>query len=271
MNACIFVPSHIHYDNQINLLSRCLTSLLNQTKKINIHVSLSYNKRYKTKIDKKILQKFNNVSFMTHNKQLYQMEHIYELTKIYASKYDLIMFCDDDDTYKNIRVEKMLFIYDQCKDMIRCGVNELVESDKNIPEFWRYMIRSEILVDFFSRFKKKNQMMLLKHIYADMYLRIYLRKINMSKNEKIDNYIAIPVTNKDDELYQYNIDNKDSICATIMYRPISESMYNNMFLQITTCTSDDEFKKISSEYNLGPDKTNTLYKIYHFCNDYLYE
>ena len=36
MNTCIFVPSHIHHSEQIELLNKCLSSLINQTQKTKI-------------------------------------------------------------------------------------------------------------------------------------------------------------------------------------------------------------------------------------------
>jgi hypothetical protein len=245
--------------------------LINQTQKAKIYVSLSFNEKFKKNITDKLLMAFaKNVQFLFHKKQLFQMEHIYELTKKYATFHDLIMFCDDDDTYKDIRVEKFCGSYEWgIKNLIYFGgVIELVEPDtkSSYPEFWRYGVTSKILTEFFERFEKNNTFELLKHIFGDMYFRYYLRLIN--KNNKNFGYATILIDKKENELYQYNLNNENSVCATIKNRNIDEIHCNNLLLNLLKCISDDEFRKLTDSINkkdlYGP------FLVYWFCKNKLY-
>jgi hypothetical protein len=213
-------------------------------------VSLSFNEKFKKDITDKLLMAFaENVQFLFHKKQLFQMEHIYELTKKYATLHDLIMFCDDDDTYKDIRVDKFCEGYEWgIKNIIYFGgVKEIVESSdpkSEAPEFWRYGVTSKILTEFFERFEKNNTFELLKHIFGDMYFRYYLRLIN--KNNKNFGYATILIDKKESELYQYNLNNENSVCATIKNRDKNEIHSNNLLLNLLKCMSNDEFHKLTN-------------------------
>jgi len=89
----------------------------------------------------------------------------------------MLMFCDDDDTYHNIRVETFIQYFEQGKkydpSSFYGGVREVVNSSNpgsEQPEYWTYGIRSDILTDFFPRFSGDNNN-LLKHKFGDLYLR----------------------------------------------------------------------------------------------------
>lgn len=272
MNICVFVPSHIYYNGQIELLNKCLLSLVNQTKKVKIYVSISYDEKFKKEITDKLLMIFNkDVQFLFHKKQLFQMEHIYKLTQKYASHHDLIMFCDDDDTYKDIRVEEFCKCYEWGIKNIKYlgGVKEiigLVDPESKAPEFWRYGIISKILIDFFERFEKNNKLELLKHIFGDMYFRYYLRRIN--RNNKNFGYATILIDKNENELYQYNINNENSICATIKNRNKREIYSNNLLLDVLKCVSDDEFNKLTNY--LDKNSLEGALLVYRFCKNILY-
>lgn len=199
------------------------------------------------------------------------MEHIYELTQKYALLYDLIMFCDDDDTYENTRVEKFCECYEWgIKNIIFLGgVKEIVNSIDPIseaPEFWRYGVTPNILIDFFERFKKNNTLVLLKHIFGDMYFRYFLRLINRN-NEKFG-YATIVIDKEEHELYHYNINNENSICATLKKRDNDEIYTNNLLLELLKCMSDDDFHKLTTK--LDKKSVKGAFLIYWFCKNKLY-
>lgn len=110
--VCIFIPSHINYNGQIDLLYSCLESLISQTNIPDIYISISFgNDTYKKEFTEKILRNFPKPKYLFSKQKLFQMEHIYKLTKNYANNYELIMFCDDDDTYNKNRVQKIVEAY----------------------------------------------------------------------------------------------------------------------------------------------------------------
>ena len=74
-----------------------------------------------------------------------------------------------------------------------------------------------------------------------MCFRYYLRLIN--KNNKNCGYVAILIDKKENELYQYNLNNENSVCATIKNRNKDEIHSNNLLLNLLKCMSDNEFHK----------------------------
>ena len=216
MNICVFVPSHINYDGQLTYLDKCLTSLVNQTYKCDIYVAISFELDvYKTLFAQETLSKFaSTVKFVISRTQKFQMEHIHTLLLYTKDKnYDLIMFCDDDDTYTNDRVDVFIQCYEynaKCQSNEMAGVREYINTsdpEHSIPEYWCYAVKPYILQSFFDRCI--DHMHLLKHKFADTYLRNYLRRSHKSLS-----WGAI-ISDNDNCLYKYNIDNPKSICGKL--------------------------------------------------------
>eukprot|EP01084_Bolivina_argentea_P018161 33856_1 len=115
-NIAICVASHLYYDNQLNLLDRCLQSLTSQTEKADIVVAISFaNQQYKQLFATHILRKYargTGIKFKFSNERKSQMKHILNVMPL-IRKHDLIMFCDDDDTYHKDRV-RIFSEYFQC-------------------------------------------------------------------------------------------------------------------------------------------------------------
>lgn len=232
-DICIFVPSHIGYDLQMEYLSKCLESLIFQNEKADIYVSISYEEKYKEKVMIFVEAfKLKGINFNIECTQKYQMEHIYLLSKIIENKYyDLIFFCDDDDTYEPTRIKQMClsmcYAYmNMSKEKIKLlgGVREYVKDEgclieNQIPEYWAYGIKQRLLENFFDFFK--DDMELLKHIFADEYFRMYLRN-----NKEYSEWSGIDNT-RSKPLYNYNIINPDSICGRIKKLKKSVIKYTN--------------------------------------------
>eukprot|EP01083_Nonionella_stella_P172786 594045_1 len=74
---CVCVASHVHYKTQIQLLDRCLESLIHQTTPIDIYVSISFGADvYKKEFNQLILKKyFKVVKFTLCAERKYQMKH----------------------------------------------------------------------------------------------------------------------------------------------------------------------------------------------------
>lgn len=205
---CIFVASHITYSEQINLLEKCITSLLNQTIKCDVRISVSYIQEFKHELFDLVKKYKTDIFFYISDVRMYQMEHLYFLNK-YSKLYDLIAFCDDDDLYENDRIEFFMIKFNELRDKGEkkfmkeyseklddyeielykkgekiSGFYEVFNKDVNHREFWSYVIFSDVLENFFLIFK--DHLHLLKNNYADYYLRHYLyyKKITFGIRDK---------------------------------------------------------------------------------------
>lgn len=234
---CILIASHIYYDNQIELFKNCLLSLKNQTYTADIYVSVSFeNEKFKELFINNILNIVDNINilFILSDKQLYQMEHIYVFNE-YIKKYDLIMFCDDDDTYDKERVElinKMYIEYlSNKKDREFAGFIEIIDVEMDdAPEFWCYTITPIIYNDFYDRCK--NDMDLLKYDYGDMYFRNYLRLISDKKYYYYTYKLDRPSYN--------HYTNPDGICGSQVKKDL-DICIRNVIIVLISCLCNIDF------------------------------
>jgi hypothetical protein len=213
MKTAVLVPSHIYYSDQLERLDRCLKSLRSQTSIPDIFVSISFeNDTYKREFSK-VLRNYPSVTFKLSSQQKFQMEHLFILSHL-IDDYDMIMFCDDDDTYLPIRVERFIECFKIIKEQSSTynmqfgGVREVDDINiNNIPEYWAYGIVPSLLIQFFKRIRGYENLMC--HKFADMYFRNYLRQTG-------GNSIAFGLlspSNSELKFYEYTIDNPNSICA----------------------------------------------------------
>eukprot|EP01084_Bolivina_argentea_P149718 261514_1 len=220
-----FVATHLSYEGQLTLLNRCLQSLLNQTKKTDIIVSISFStKKYKKSFENQILKKYlTQIKFILASKQKSQMQHVNRCRLwIKNRKYKLITFLDDDDAYHPTRIQTFSENYDltisefQNSNKEIAGVKEFTSIKgqteqqtltQHNPEFWAYGVKPGILDLFFERMK--GSMYLLKYNYADMYLRHFLARLSR------DLYAWSTIETKMFVLYQYNNNNINSICGKL--------------------------------------------------------
>lgn len=247
MKTCVLIASHISYEGQIELLYNCLMSLKNQTYQTDIYLSISFdNIDYKEHFIKTIIENeiSENIIIKISDIQKYQMEHIYIL-KEYINDYDLIMFCDDDDTYSINRVEEMVKNYkillSNCEEERVYGITENQYEVSDYTEFWSYAIKPALLNMFYDHFK--DDMDLLKHKFGDMYLRTFLRF-------KKDIIIGILVM----KLYNYNNNNPNSICTK---KKSVEIIIRDDLILSTICGRYSKFNYILNHYNLN---TTDVYK-----------
>ncbi len=241
-----FYCFHIHYNGQTDLLDKCLHSIINQTIKPDIYASISFTNNYKQELGQKILKNYsNNVIFSLSKEQMFQMDHLKKLTDNHAYKYDLVMFCDSakrDDYYHSHRVEMFINAFNHTTtDKIIMGVKEVRNFNKSIDyEYWSYGLEPGILIDFFKRFTENHKLHLLKHIFADMYLRNYLRTVN-NGNEDFA-FVKMSFDNQD-KLYFHNRSNPNSVCATLRNLDIHEIYNNNLFIITIGCFTEADFIK----------------------------
>ena len=214
MKTGVLIASHIYYPDQLARLDMCLDSIRCQTLLPDILVSVSFaNDDYKREFSS-IIRKYPTVKFKLQAQQKYQMEHILTLSLL-VNDYDMVMFCDDDDTYLPMRVENFVEAFKSTKEHCYTagiqfgGVRETknAENPDSSPEYWAYGIPPSLLKEFFNRIKGYEDLM--RHKFADMYLRNYLRRTG---GDSIIFATLLPdITGL--TMYQYTIDNPNSICA----------------------------------------------------------
>lgn len=214
MKIVILVPSHIRYAGQCDLLRKCITSLSNQTFSAHkILVSISFEEPYKKEI-LSLIKDFGSESVKVYpiTKQMFQMEHLEKLNnKINEDgiEYDLMMFCDDDDTYHPTRIETFAKYYHIAQTVdYRCsGVYEYGRDKHGVreKEYWCYGLKPNILTVFFERSKPIADR--LRHRYGDMVLKWFLQY-----GQTFKYWIMAPVG--ETLLYNYNTENTNSITSS---------------------------------------------------------
>lgn len=204
-NICIFMASHIHYENQINLLDKSLKSLINQKyQRCNIYLSISFeNNEYKNNFLKYHSKNINNLRGVTICfclKKTYQMVHYLLLSNRFSDKYKYIMFCDDDDTYNEYRLAIFNFYINANIDNKEIlALSDLSDiGEVQLREYWSYMIKSDILKEFFNKIKGYEN--LLKNKFGDMYFSMFLQNYTQNNNNFNNYYIGL-IPKK---LYNYN-------------------------------------------------------------------
>jgi len=268
MATCVLVASHIRYDGQLNLLKECLTSLLEQTYKTDIYVSISFkNDRFNEDFINIIQPLFKDVNFLLQNKRKYQLEHLkYLCIKINdMKKYDWVFFCDDDDTYSNNRVETFMnFINNKNNNEIvifkEKGKYDGIDEGRPILIYWLYVVKPDILLIFFTDFIKNDKV--LKDTNADYLLKAYLERCHDE-----DNTI-------NDILYIYNQSNNNSISNNktdafkkLLYYNVVKFDENNDNVFIFNRKTNREHRLTKRDYidnvphyNLLKDTLKTLFK-----------
>ena len=279
--VAILIASHIGYEGQIDLLDNCISSLLEQIfKPKSVYISVSFENDIYKKSFISILQKYGRttnpkINFKISKEKKHQMEHLHNIcSNICVNDYDMLMFCDDDDTYHIERIHCFVAAFNHGKGICNTGkfggVREhldldLTTSDDDlmgeIPEFWCYGIVPSAIVEFFSFFKGVNYM-LLQHKFGDMYFRHYLRK-----NSKYYEWVAIVDKDFGFTLYNYNISNPNSICGKIQHG--MGNKYDNLLMKVLDCRSEDHFnnivKKNKKLYDIDDKLKDNLKMIYNFC------
>ena len=244
--VCVIIASHICYDGQIELLKKSLESIVNQTLKPDIYLAISFeNDSYKETFEHMIYERYPDINYIISSVRQYQMQHIYHV-KDYMYMYDLIMFCDDDDTYDINRVNIICQIYKACLSQVNGtkyhlgAIVEILDVALNdAPEFWCYAITSKLYNDFYKRMQ--DDMDLLAYDYGDMYFRNYLRLVN--------NDVKYCSCKFDKPLYNH-IKHSQSICArkeSDYYRYI-----RNVIILLTICMYNTKY--ITDKLNLTEEK-----------------
>jgi hypothetical protein len=228
---CIVIASHISNSKRVNYLLECLNSLVNQTTQICIYLSISFEKEeFKEALLLSIMKneaKFNKLSVYIREKKTPQMRHIYSLLPELEKKHEWIMFCDDDDTYEQNRVEiiaKNIYVGDlQCREKYNKKLAGLYESTfgkdhrEHRHEYWCYCVSLEVMRNFYN--KLRNYPDIIDNKCCDVLFAEHLRRMDPN------NYLYCRL---EDKLYNYRVeDNSDSITGFIKGNQHKYTRLNN--------------------------------------------
>jgi hypothetical protein len=215
---CITIASHFSNLKRLPYFIECMDSLLKQTIVISVYISVSFDNNEIKEEFIKILEKngylnHNFIHFLIQNNKTSQMYHYYNLLNTVKIKHDWIMFCDDDDSYKEDRVENIiksiLFIQN---NHISCEQTfaGLYETDCNKDhkehrhEYWCYCINKNIMERFYETLVEYPD--IINNKCCDILFGEYMRRMN-------NNYIFGRLNMK---LYNYRItENQESVTGFI--------------------------------------------------------
>jgi hypothetical protein len=265
METCIIIPSHINNINRTKLLMCCLQSLINQTNKIPIYLSISF----ETDLDKTLFHKLieknnllNNIliCIIYQERQTSQFRHVENVIDNIKNIYKYVMFCDDDDTYEIDRVEKFIIMIEHgcanCpKDKIFVGAYEMDLQKgshcSSFYEYWSYCINIEFIINFIDIIKINNYNYIIDNNMCDVLFSTYLRYLNnkhifISINEKLYNYNrnenSITVKISKENKIKNNIIPKKENNFEIFIQGLNETLdknmetiKNNIFVMCTMC------------------------------------
>lgn len=208
MKTCIIIASHIENAIRTGMLLKCLESLINQTVKIPIYLSISFG----TYIDKEIFKRLIEKTDLIKNEILNiyyeemkrsQFRHIENVINRIKGEYKYVMFCDDDDTYDLKRVEKFMIMIEhgisvRKEEEVFVGAYEMTDfktHSERFYEYWCYCIDIDYIIKFINKIKENNYDNYIDHIMCDVLFATYLRVLS---NRHI-------FTSTNDKLYNYNI------------------------------------------------------------------
>ena len=217
---CIFIASHMSKSQRIPYLTECITSLVHQTLKIPIYLSISFDNADIENETKMQLQqhsekyKYDFLNIRYRSEKTPQMQHFNLLIKEFSGKHNWIMFCDDDDTYepnRTVHIAQLLTISkQQMSNQDEVSLGGVYESTFNKHhrehrhEYWCYCVSEKMIIDFMKVVEKYEDALYDK--CCDVLFAEYLRR---KSNTCI--FLQMPV-----KYYNYRIeDNSDSITGYI--------------------------------------------------------
>ena len=224
--VCIIVSSHISKSYRLKYLCECLQSLLEQTVIVPIFLSISFENNLVQNVYHKFMEKNGlldntNITTFERKTKMSQFRHIFSVFKNIKNDYDYIMFCDDDDTYVNNRVELFidaiegsLVVMDSSKKLV--GVYEQKNKETHIVkfhEYWSYCISSIFIQQFITKITDGGFDKYVDHDFFDVLFSSYLRFLDSS-------HVFVSYQLK---LYNYRKNTTDSVVANIINTKIIDT------------------------------------------------
>lgn len=211
ISCCIAIASHISNAKRIGHLFECLDSLVNQTIVIPIYLSISFenqelNQMFGLELIKRTYLHTDALYLYIRDKKTAQMRHLDLLYPVIKEKYNWMMFCDDDDTYVENRVEVYLQLLQKYhmevnmlnKDFVGIYESEYDKDHRNKRhEYWCYCIKPTIFNLFMETIRQYPDV--LDNTCCDVFFAEYMRRLG---NQYVFAYIS-------DKYYNYRVDNND--------------------------------------------------------------
>ena len=230
---CIAIASHIREISRVSFLLETLTSLVNQSIKIPIYLSISFdNDAISTeclrmiKTNKEIEMNNNMLNIKVQKEITPQMRHYLLLLPELEIKHKWIMFCDDDDKYNINRVETIINTINAMEDIVNkdesiksnlAGIYENVSKKPHTVqrhEYWCYCVQIKLLKEFMDSIKLIPEV--VNDRCCDVLFAEYLRR-------KSSKWVYIGIH---EVMYNYRVDNNtDSVTGRIQS---SQQKYANM-------------------------------------------
>ena len=231
--TCIIVASHISKAYRLKYLCECLQSLVEQTVIIPIYLSISFENDlvknvYHKIMDKNGLLNNNNITIFEIKDKTSQFRHIFNVFEYIKNDFEYVMFCDDDDTYVNNRVELFingiegaLSVIEKGKKLVGIyeGKNDKTHIDE-YKEYWSYCIKTIYIQEFIVKINSGGFDKFVDHNMFDVIFSSYLRFMD---NTHV--FVSYPLM-----LYNYRKNTNDSVTA---------NMQNGQHIDDTTSTFNE--------------------------------
>ena len=218
-SMCIIIASHISNPTRIPYLIECLKSLTSQTIPITIYLSISFDQTIDVHSFTQYIET-PQIRILVREQKTPQMRHIQLTFSELSAEYKWIMFCDEDDTYAAIRVERFAETIVQglnAYSMLLRGVYESTfgkDHREHRHEFWCYCIHRDVLGNFLNKLEPYPDV--LENKCCDVLLAEFIRRSNPEN-------IYIPIR---EPLYNYRVENNnDSVTGFIK---TNQSRYTNI-------------------------------------------
>jgi sulfur relay (sulfurtransferase) DsrF/TusC family protein len=226
----VIIGSHISKIKRIHFFTECIFSLIKQTNPVDIYISASFETPTLEEVfETAILQSnmvetfrsFHILQCYIHQEKTPQMRHIEYICSQLRQQNpapEWVLFCDDDDTFEEHRVEKFMHRIADCEEELAAnsidlhrfvGVYEQHDFGENHRqtrhEYWCYCIRLTLLTEFIDKLQPWQDV--LENKCCDIVLGEFLRRRN-----ETDLFSCLT----DTKLYNYRRhDNEDSVTGTI--------------------------------------------------------
>ena len=225
----VIIPSHIRYDGQDDLLQNAIKSV--EHPNVTICLAISFETKYKKELVS-IMKTYPKILYKLSPTQKFPLEHIISCIDI-IDKYNLVAFCDDDDTFHSERIKEILDTTNALNDK---NISGIIDGDGHMHEYWAYILKPSVIQDFHQKIVASKMTSLLHYEFSDLYFRNYLIKLK-TKWCKLD------------KLY-YNYNNKNNNSITFTYHNIWEKtksidvndpdvvyiLYHNFMMSFISCS-----------------------------------
>lgn len=262
----ILVPCHLKFHTQFYFIKRCIKSLLNQTYKCDILLSISFESdELKNKFYDIIKNNFDlkNINYIECNEKKSQMEHLYNLSN-HIKNYDYLTFCDDDDEYENDRIEllfKKINTMSLKHNIEYLGCSERPYKQPKTKNFLvayaSYMIKPIIFTTFFDKIKHIKKYLKSKDCWVlfNNYLQIILWKTNKIFYYKIY-----------DCLYKMEYFNCNSVSAINECKKYSKKKLIKLYMKLSLFSNNNyKINDLLKQYNISIDKISNYISLKEFA------